>query len=69
MVVMYTMSVFMLLTPLLGIWILTSRISRRAKMTILVSVAIAMVVIPIAAIWLFNSKSDVSLPLDLLRIA
>jgi hypothetical protein len=69
MALMYTMSVFMILTPLLGMWVLTSRISRRSKTTILVSVAVAMVIIPIAAIWIFNGKSDVSIPLDLLRMA
>jgi hypothetical protein len=67
MALMYTLSVFMILTPLLGMWVLTARVSRRTKTTILVSVAIAMVIVPILVIWLFSGNSG-ALPANLIRL-
>lgn len=51
---LYILSFFMLLSPLIGAVLLTSKLSARAKVYLMAAFALVLVLVPIAAFWLFG---------------
>jgi hypothetical protein len=53
---LYILSFFMLLSPLMGAALLTSKLSARAKVYLFGAFALVLVLVPIAAFWLFGGS-------------
>ncbi len=50
----YIFSFAMLLSPFVGLYLISSRLSLRLKILIFAAVAVTMIALPILAVWLFG---------------